>query len=715
MRSMTKIIMLLLLLQLSPVFARGYWEQVRHADWEFPLEKVFFVNENRGWILGMHDELLFTSNGGENWTQFTFPDEIEQNIPGYLEDIFFVDESTGWIVGDEGIILKTSDQGMSWEFIETNILEDLDACWFVDELHGWVVGYNGTIFSTNDGGESWLQQMSEPDQWWFSDVCFVDSLTGWVVSRKGSIFYTDDGGATWHRQFNNEENWFISVFFIDENIGWASGKKDGVLVHTDNGGLSWQLVELPMNTSVINSLFFVDGDYGWATTGGDGKLLHTENGGSSWVIQKCPTLNRLESVSFIDKNRGWAVGDAGTIFFTEDGGNNWESQVKVTSDWPHAVYFSDSLNGWATGSCISLHTMDGGKSWDFINNMEGNDIFFIDDQTGWIVHAGEGIYYTNNGGKTWSIQDSSKGYYSIYFLNKNLGWAFGACSDSTYGLITTNGGESWSHLFTLNNYSLGTFCFIDSLHGWQTGSNGTVFRTLDGGYSWEFLVELCNPDPYGFCGMCDITFVDSLNGWMVGGIPAHIWHTDNGGENWIRQQACASGLLMSVFFFDQWEGWIVGDAGDILHTTDGGNHWDNSYSELNGYWWDDVFFTDRQHGWIVGMYGAVMRWVDDTSVREFNSAMVTDQIKLLQNHPNPFNPKTQINYQLPEAAHVKLEIYNLLGQRICTLLNEEKPAGSHSVRWDGRDDFGAAVSSGVYLYQLTAGRFCETRKMVVMR
>ncbi|MDW7682016.1 MAG: FlgD immunoglobulin-like domain containing protein, partial [bacterium] len=83
--------------------------------------------------------------------------------------------------------------------------------------------------------------------------------------------------------------------------------------------------------------------------------------------------------------------------------------------------------------------------------------------------------------------------------------------------------------------------------------------------------------------------------------------------------------------------------------------------------------------------------------------------------PNPFNPDTEIRYQLAEATHVKLEIYNLLGQKIRTLIDDPKPAGSHTVRWDGRDDFGAAVSSGVYLYTLTSGRFCETRKMVLMR
>jgi len=87
----------------------------------------------------------------------------------------------------------------------------------------------------------------------------------------------------------------------------------------------------------------------------------------------------------------------------------------------------------------------------------------------------------------------------------------------------------------------------------------------------------------------------------------------------------------------------------------------------------------------------------------------------INNYPNPFNPDTEIRYHLPEAIHINLEIYNLLGQKIRTLIDGQKPTGSHTIRWDGRDETGAAVSSGVYLYTLTAGRFCGTRKMVVIR
>ncbi len=89
--------------------------------------------------------------------------------------------------------------------------------------------------------------------------------------------------------------------------------------------------------------------------------------------------------------------------------------------------------------------------------------------------------------------------------------------------------------------------------------------------------------------------------------------------------------------------------------------------------------------------------------------------QLFQNYPNPFNPSTAISYQLPANSNVQLEIYNLLGQKVRTLVNQQQAAGNYTVRWDGRNDFGQHVSSGVYLYRLVTGQFSQVRKMVLLR
>jgi Tol biopolymer transport system component len=88
---------------------------------------------------------------------------------------------------------------------------------------------------------------------------------------------------------------------------------------------------------------------------------------------------------------------------------------------------------------------------------------------------------------------------------------------------------------------------------------------------------------------------------------------------------------------------------------------------------------------------------------------------LAQNFPNPFNPETEIHFQIPIASHVVMKIFNAVGEEIRTLVSRYYEAGYHSMRWDGKAGNGQAVASGVYLYQFRAGRFMEVKKMSLLR
>ena len=85
------------------------------------------------------------------------------------------------------------------------------------------------------------------------------------------------------------------------------------------------------------------------------------------------------------------------------------------------------------------------------------------------------------------------------------------------------------------------------------------------------------------------------------------------------------------------------------------------------------------------------------------------------NYPNPFNPATRVAFDLPAAARVSLTVFDVKGSRVATVLDERRSAGHHTVAWNGRDDAGRQVSSGVYFYQLRAGDFRATRRMLLMR
>ena len=100
---------------------------------------------------------------------------------------------------------------------------------------------------------------------------------------------------------------------------------------------------------------------------------------------------------------------------------------------------------------------------------------------------------------------------------------------------------------------------------------------------------------------------------------------------------------------------------------------------------------------------------------DVKESIVPKDFSLSQNLPNPFNPETEISYDLPNACHVSLSIYNLLGQRTRTLVDEYLTTGHKTIRWDGRDDQGIQVASGIYFYQIQAGDFTDAKKMILMK
>ncbi|MCH7947914.1 MAG: T9SS type A sorting domain-containing protein [candidate division Zixibacteria bacterium] len=140
--------------------------------------------------------------------------------------------------------------------------------------------------------------------------------------------------------------------------------------------------------------------------------------------------------------------------------------------------------------------------------------------------------------------------------------------------------------------------------------------------------------------------------------------------------------------------------------------------ELPGFASTDYFFVP-----LVGVeYGAI--WggpiiISGTAVDESITDILPTSFKLDQNYPNPFNPSTSIWFDLPARAKVTLTVFNLLGQEVSTLVDEDLPAGRHLSIWDGHSDNGVSVASGIYFYKLIAesgdNQFVETKKMMLLK
>ena len=185
----------------------------------------------------------------------------------------------------------------------------------------------------------------------------------------------------------------------------------------------------------------------------------------------------------------------------------------------------------------------------------------------------------------------------------------------------------------------------------------------------------------------------------------------DGGVSWVEQASSNLKSLFDVIFTDTNNGWVVGNYGTILRTTNGGTEWipqiSGAINSLNG-----VYFIDALNGWTVGIDGTILQTTNGgvSFVEEEQIDEIPTEFLLSQNFPNPFNPSTSIQYSVSSRQFVSLKVFDVLGNEIETLVNEEKQAGTYEVTW-----YAKALPSGVYFYQLKAGEFTAVKKMILLK
>ena len=180
------------------------------------------------------------------------------------------------------------------------------------------------------------------------------------------------------------------------------------------------------------------------------------------------------------------------------------------------------------------------------------------------------------------------------------------------------------------------------------------------------------------------------------------WVTDlwtEGNEQLMFAKLSTDGEILWTSLFGLNEGAKSDEGYSIAPTADGGYIATGFTCQGDG---DDIY--------LVKIDGTGATAIGDESL-----FVTPDEFSLHQNYPNPFNPETKIEFTLPKVSEVKIEIYNIAGQKVRTLFNGVRPAGLHSVVWNGTGDSGNKLSSGVYVYKIKAGDYTTSRKMILLK
>lgn len=617
---------------------------------------------------------------GQTWSTFSEPD-----YDGYdfVSDIAIDDEGVVWIAhfhtgltrwDGETWTVYTMDDGLADNHV-TNIAFDRNGVAWIG-THGGISRFDGETF------ENFTVDDGLPCHNINAVAVAPDSMV-WVGTRQGIVIYD---GKTWSLlPLELEMNNITSIVFDATGVAWLGSLGAGVLRH-DGVTLQQFTEEDGLPTSYVSTLAIDHKGVVW--------------GGYSW-----------DNVGlFRYRNGEWAV-------YAKDDGLADNEVLDIAIDscgdiWAATPYYLSRFNGdsWTTyrnKDCLqgeyvtSLAAAPGGDVW--VGTTGG---VFRYDGNQWTLHNVWQSFIENDSDRIFCIT-------ALEFDSNGTLWA------GTYGCgISCYDGETWmsyteddglpdNRVSTLAAGS-GSSMWVGTIGGLCVYSNG-VCTTYSSGSGW--IGDQINALGVGHDGVV----------WV--GILGGISRLD--GTTWISfmdDDAIAHSEVKSIAVDNEGLVWI--GTGCNLFRFDGETYvpfvCDENQSNIpvnsilvstNGLLFGTQFGIYR-YGQMPGVFKSVAA-LDLTGIEE-NDSILPASITI-GNYPNPFNTSTTIEFILHEEKFAELVIYNIMGQKVRTLSSENMTLGRHTVRWDGKDDRGWPVSSGVYLSRLIAGSNCATHSILLLR
>ena len=549
-----------------------------------------------------------------------------------------------------------------------------------------VVSAYNSLFVSTDNGTNWIQHIEQGMNNWIRWISIINA-NKIFISLYTSLVEATNLGLNWRKiplgPTHNLES-VISVLGGEPfAIGWkqdsSSSQIESVVISSPP---TWRVKSVYPNTKLKciyaknNSEIFIGGyDY---TGSGNSVIYKTNGNGDTLHVQYFQIGKIINSISFSDANNGFAVGEGGLIIKSINGGDAWMQDKPLTSEDLNFITFYNSQIGFVCGSNGTLiKTTDGGMNWN--QNLTG----------------------------------TNKKINSIYLRNQNEIWIVG---DDGLIMKSEDLGEKWVTINSSSEYNYNSIAARDTMHiGVYGGSkldNSLFFsESHDGGISWI-------PGSFNYLKTLKFTYGQKYNNyaWSVGDFGTIIvannpywfepvelvsFNTKLNGENIILQWSTSTELNNQEFEIQRKFG-----SNDFI--TIGSVKGHGTTTSPNSYTYIDKLVN-------AGKYFYRLKQIDYGEKFEYSQEVEVNwspftSYKLEQNYSNPFNPTTKISWQSPVSGWQTLKVFGVLGNEITTLVDEEKEAGYYSVDFNASD-----LPSGVYFYQLRAGDFVDTKKMVLLR
>ncbi|MFH0736745.1 MAG: T9SS type A sorting domain-containing protein [bacterium] len=389
--------------------------------------------------------------------------------------------------------------------------------------------------------------------------------------------------------------------------------------------------------------------------------------------------------------------------------NTWAVPQKMVADSDY-IYLGGKYVG-------IIRSSDYGVSWNETGFGYGITLrTFLLTEKGVFVGClnDDGLFCSTDDGASWNEINTGlegKNVVAIHKLDSNLFVSnYKSLTQGGYKAVgiykSTNNGVSW---FAVNsglptNPFCGTIAFASIDSNLFAGTSAGVFLSTNNGVSWS----LANHNH----GLPDSTSIISLYASgknLFAGLPEGVYRTTDNGINWTFLNNGMTDVTSVRFFASINQNIFVATSNGVYLSTNSGDKWQKINDGLTELYVNDIQVFKQYLFCKTGSYIWKRPLSEIVSVEE-NTSQIPANYLLNQNYPNPFNPSTNISFSLPNNEFVTLKIYDALGKEVALLVNEELNAGSYNNDWNAGN-----LSSGVYFYRLQAGKFSETKKLLLLK
>ena len=706
------------------------WPQVSFWGLALPEENKIVLSTYAG------GELATSIDGGLTWD---YPNNYATQVSENLYECEFFDANTGLAGGGYGTLIRTTDGGDTWTAIESPMAlvanKHINAIHVYDATTAFAGGSSGYLMKSVDGGLTWTDTKVNSSTVY--DIWALDANTVLVSESSGKFCYgvfdasgaviTDslliDVGSNSMRAVEVRNNVVLVAASSGKLFRTTVDNLAGLAeVFTDPDGDDLYDVEF-----VNDTLVFVVGEAG--------KIYRSDDAGLTWAAEVNPSAETLQKVRFRN-NKLWAVGKGGTILLLD-----------MTPEVPYELPISEA----ATDGSFDL-------KWDY-NEAAGDGTLEIIDSTAsaWGSHV---IAYTDSGYT--GIAHVKNAVFQDYTISADV-YLIGpadpdaplyagitiktAHSDlSYYRFIYRNSSSSNNGQLKLQGYDGANW------HISAAWSPGVDFDTLETGWH-NMKITVVGNDFYAFIdgkvlpgcpyhdeapfltegypgifkyntGVSTILF-DNFSVTEPEATPVEItFEVDMSVQTILGNFNISSDFVDIAGNFNDWGGnqMVLDDAdGDTVYSITVTDFYPGESLEfkfrINGSW-DDATCEFPGGGpnrvYVVPAENSVVRYWYDDKDRSYlgieDAYAIPKAYALRQNYPNPFNPTTTISFDLPEAANVKLVVYNMMGQQVAELKNENMQPGFYKMNFNA-----SHLASGVYIYRIQANNFTSLKKMTILK